>query len=116
MRRTASAIVLHGSWSPPRSGPEAIRPLLQSMVCTAFPRPRVKWPATHSYRPGVNRTGHPPIGVDGPRCDVALRPPALVFRVRSGPQRHMGTITHSGYAFGVQDKKRTGGVYVGSAL
>ena len=37
------------------------------MVCAALPRPRVKWHATHPYRPGVNRTGHPPIGVDVPR-------------------------------------------------
>ncbi len=29
--------------------------------------------AGHPYRPGVNRTGHPPIGVDRPRRGVALR-------------------------------------------
>ena len=69
------------------------------MVCAALPRPRVKWHATHPYRPGVNRTGHPPIGVDGPRCGVALRSPPSTkgFRCLPLPRRRGGRRSSSSW-------------------
>ena len=34
-----------------------VRPLIQSMVCAALPRPQAKWHATHHNRPGAIYSG-----------------------------------------------------------